>query len=422
MIFKPADILLPQNCEMEKWAVIACDQFTSQPEYWERVRGFVGEEPSTLHMIYPEAELSCFSKEKISKINEKMREYEPLLEEYKEAYVYVERTLLDGRVRKGVVGMIDLEAYDYSRNSQSLIRATERTVLERIPPRMEVRKNASLELSHVLLLCDDEKKQLIESVSERKEELPVLYDFELMEQGGHVKGWLLQGEEVLAFSKRLDTYMKDKDEACASAGVSPLYFAVGDGNHSLASAKANYERIKEEVQEDSQDNNSTKSLARYALVELGNIHEESLEFEPIHRLVKVDDKEHLLKQIEQKICQKNNMQSDDISHTVAWYTKEDSGNLFLDPEKGSLAVGILQEFLDQYLEVYGGEIDYIHGEGTLKELISEENTIGFVVPTIGKEELFMGVAKDGVLPRKTFSMGHAEEKRYYIETRKIVGE
>lgn len=412
MIFKPADILLPENCEMEKWAVIACDQFTSQPEYWKRVREFVGEEPSTLHLIYPEAELADFSKEKITKINEKMRQYESFLKEYREAYIYVERTLLDGRVRKGIVGMIDLEAYDFSRESQSLIRATERTVLERIPPRMEVREDANLELSHVLLLCDDEKKQLIESVSEKKETLPVLYDFELMEQGGHVKGWLLQGEGVLEFSKKLDEYMKEKEKICA-AGVSPLYFAVGDGNHSLASAKTNYERIKE---------NGENPLARYALVELGNIHEDSLVFEPIHRLVKVKDKEHLLEQMKQIICQKNQTQATDSSHTVIWYTKEGSGNLFLDPAKGTLAVGILQDFLDHYLETHGGEIDYIHGEDTLKELICEENTIGFVVPTIGKEELFKGVAKDGVLPRKTFSMGHAEEKRYYIETRRIVGE
>lgn len=414
MIFKSTNMLLPQTIEMKKWAVIACDQFTSQPEYWQRVKSFVGENPSTFHMIYPEAELSSFSRKRIMEINQKMNQYKSILTEYPDSYIYVERTLLDGRIRRGVIGVIDLEAYDYSNDSTSLIRATEQTVIERIPPRLEVRKRACLELSHVLLLCDDEKKQLIEKVSEQKKTLALLYDFDLMECGGHVKGWLLQGKEAEKFSVRLNDYMAGKREKCLTEGISPLYFAVGDGNHSLATAKANYEQIKLE-------NGGSKSeeLARYALVELENIHDESLVFEPIHRLVKTKDVNHLLKKLQIDLCMHNENPCESDSRKIEWYTENENGTFILNSKESSLSVEILQDFLDKYLKTYGGEIDYIHGESSLKNLICGKEMIGFVVPTIKKSDLFMVVAQEGALPRKTFSMGHAEEKRYYIETRMI---
>ncbi|MBQ5672966.1 MAG: DUF1015 family protein, partial [Phascolarctobacterium sp.] len=209
--FAPANILLPKNVAFEKWAVIACDQFTSQPEYWQRVRENVGEEVSTLNLVFPEAELNVDRVERIKNINENMVKYlaADLFAEYQDAYIYVERTLKNGVVRKGIVGVIDLEQYDYNADSKSAIRATEQTVLERIPPRVEIRRNASMELPHVLLLCDDEKECIIEPLAAKKAELPLVYDFDLMEGGGHISGWLLQGEAVAAVNEAIVAYEAD---------------------------------------------------------------------------------------------------------------------------------------------------------------------------------------------------------------------
>lgn len=417
MIFRPAEILLPQDVEMEKWAVIACDQFTSQPSYWEEVRTLVGDAPSTLSMIYPEAELSSFESDRISKINAAMKALRSKLKEYPQALIYVERTMADGKLRKGIIGAIDLECYEYSWESDAKIRATERTVMERIPPRVEIRKDADLELQHVLLLCDDERGTLIEPLKDEKDDFTLLYDFSLMQGGGQIKGWLLSDSKKEAFMKRMDQYLKDVKEKYDSLEISPIYFAVGDGNHSLAAAKANYEALKE--------SGKTKEellFARYALVELGNIHEQSLEFEAIHRLVKVEDVIALMEELKEEIGAFPDpllTPEENERYTIRCFTKEGEKKLCLDPKKGALAVGILQEFLDKYLETHGGEIDYIHGEETLKELITTKNQVGFLLPAFAKEALFLEVAKKGSLPRKTFSMGHAEEKRYYLEARQI---
>ncbi len=410
-IFSVSNMLLPEVESMEKWSVIACDQFTSQPEYWTRVREFVGNEPSTLQIILPEAELSENNSERIEAINATMKKYvdSGVFKEYQQSFVYVERTLVNGELRKGIVGMVDLDEYDYSPDAVSAIRATEQTVVDRIPPRMEIRRNASLELPHILLLCDDERKQIIETAQEMKQQLPMVYDFELMESGGHISGWLLQGEYAQIIMDKLAMYMQETDEKYAQIGKKPMYFAVGDGNHSLATAKACYEELKaNHPQED-----LSMHPARFALVELGNIHEESLVFEPIHRIVKGTDVELLMRELEQQIGGAE-------GYPITWFSGNQSGTIMLNKELGELPVGILQGFLDKYLSEHAGECDYIHGEDAVEELARKPETVGFLLPAMGKGQLFKGIIADGVLPRKTFSMGHAQEKRYYLEARKIV--
>lgn len=409
-IFKSADILLPQNVEMEKWAVIACDQFTSDPEYWQRVRNTAGDAPSTIHMILPEAELGSADEAQLVRcINASMEKYlaEDVFKNYPNCYVYVERTLANGSVRPGLLGMVDLEAYDYRPGSESLVRATEKTVLERIPPRQRVRKDAAVELPHVLMLCDDNDMQLIEPLSALTASLPQLYDFELMEQGGHIKGWLVQGDVAKAFEERFETLSNGISKKYEDLDGAPVLLAVGDGNHSLATAKSCYEALKAAYPGEDLSNHP----ARYSLVELQNIHDASLEFSPIHRILTKVDGKKLLKDLN-SICAEG-------GYTVDWVMGDQKGSICLDQNRGELAVAVLQEFLDQWMAENQGEIDYIHGDDEVFALAQQQNAIGFLLPSMEKHQLFRGVISKGVLPRKTFSMGHAREKRYYLEGRKI---
>ena len=410
-VFETAKILVPKNVDMEKWAVIACDQFTSQPEYWERVEETVGEAPSTLKLIFPEAKLGEESSELVSDIRNTMEAYmnEQVFEEHPDAFIYVERTLLDGSVRKGIVGAINLEEYDYSPHSQSAIRAKKKTVVERIPPRKIIRENAMLELPHILLFSDDEKDIMCGYLESVKEELPLLYSFDLMEEGGHIEGRLVSGEKVSTFLGKLEAYLDFIQYKYANSKKTPMMFAVADGNHSLATAKACFEDIRLK--------NPGKDLkdhpARFALVEMVNIHDEAQKFEPIHRIVKNVDVNALLGALILDSCAED-------GYPIKWYSGEKHGTIYLDPERGQLPIGILQNFLDEYLSVHLGVIDYIHGEDVVKNLAKEPNAIGFALPVIEKDKFFKGIIEDGVLPRKTFSTGHAQEKRYYLEARKIV--
>ena len=419
--FKSADILLPVNLT-QSWPVIACDQFTSQPQYWEKVWENVGTNPSTLHIILPEIELNGEYESRISQINQTMEKYlqDGIFKEYTNAFVYVERTLVNGKVRKGVIGAVDLEDYDYSADATSNIRATEKTVVERIPPRKKIRQNAPIELPHILLLCDDAKKLLIESVTAVKDQLPLLYDFDLMENGGHITGWLLQGEAAAAFEQQMAAYVERTQAKYSSLGKEPMLFAVGDGNHSLATAKACYEALKEKCGAEAVSDHPS----RYALVELENIHDEAQEFEAIHRILTGVEPKELLEALQKECCVAAPKESEAAVETIGipinWYSKEEHSTVYLDPAKGQLAVGILQNFLDAYLEGTEGEIDYIHGDDALQALAEKDNAIGFLLPAMEKGQLFPGIIMDGVLPRKTFSMGHAQEKRYYMEARKII--
>ena len=412
-LFEPADLLIPNVEEMEKWSVIACDQFTSQPEYWERVEKTVGDAPSSLKLIFPEAKLGEESGEMVSKIRETMESYlsEGVFKEYKNAYIYVERTLTDGSIRKGVMGAINLDEYDYSPHSMSGIRATEKTVVERIPPRKIIRENAILELPHILLFADDENDYMCGYLESVKEELPLLYEFDLMEDGGHIVGRLVEGEHLDAFTTQMEAYGDFIVSKYENSSKIPMIFAVADGNHSLATAKACYEDLKLK--------NPGEVLsahpARYALVEVVNIHDKAQKFEPIHRIVKNVDVQTMLGALILESCATE-------GYPVKWYSGEKEGIIYLDPSKGQLPIGILQNFLDEYLSVHLGVIDYIHGEDVLKTLAKEPNSIGFELSAIEKEKFFKGIIEDGVLPRKTFSTGHAQEKRYYLEARKIVTE
>ena len=408
--FKPADILIPQVEDMSKWAVIACDQFSSNPAYWERVRATAGDAPSTINLILPEAELGTPQEEAhLAVINATMAQYqtENVFKTYERSFVYVERTLESGAIRKGLVGMVDLDAYDYSVGSVSAIRATEKTVVERIPPRMRVRRNAPIELPHILMLCDDHEKVLIEPIEAVKSQLPLLYDCDLMEEGGHISGWLVQGEAVDAFEARLEAYTAAVGEKYTGLPGVPMVFAVGDGNHSLATAKACYEELKAA----NPGVDLSAHPARYALVELENIHDEAQVFEPIHRVLVKTDPKKLLRDLE-SVCAEGGF-------PVTWYVGRESGVIYLDRARSQLAVGALQSFLDAWMKDNEAEIDYIHGDEDTRQLAEQDGAIGFLLPAMEKSQLFRGVIADGILPRKTFSMGHAREKRYYLEGRTI---
>ena len=405
-IFKSADILLPRTDRMESWAVIAVDQFVSQPEYWEKVKHLAGNHPSTLHLVLPEAWLQEDDAAAIARINATMERYlqQEIFTCYPGAYIYVERTLQNGHIRQGIVGALDLENYDYRPGSTTSIRATEQTVPERIPPRVQIRKDAPLELPHVLLLCDDSEQKLIETAAKRKDQLPCLYDFDLMADGGRIRGYLLTGSDADGMDQALAAY---EAAARAKLGKNAVIYAIGDGNHSIAAAKACYENLKKE----NPDKDLSSHPARYALCELENIHHAAQSFEPIHRLVKNTDPEQLLAALQPFTCEGG--------QPVAWIAGEKSGTVYLDCSDGQLPVGVLQHFLDAYKKDAPQDVDYIHGEGDLQELSAAENTIGFLLPAIDKASFFAGIVAGGTLPRKTFSMGHAREKRYYLEARKI---
>lgn len=415
--FKEADILLPKKeLDMEKWSVIACDQFTSEPEYWEEVKKFVGDSPSTLDMILPEVYLEQGNREeRLKNIEASMNTYlrEKVFTEYKDAMIYVERTDSVGNVRAGIVGKIDLEQYDYSKESTSFIRATEATVAERIPARVEIRSNAVVELPHVMLLVDDAEKHVIEPCEQEKEYLSLLYDFDLMMGGGHLCGYLLGKEEKERIEKAL-SFLADPKCFSDKYHVKDrpvLLFAVGDGNHSLAAAKAYYEQLKAA----NPDEDLSEHPARYALVELVNLHSPALQFEAIHRIVTDVDVEDLLSKLDAALHIKKEGEGQTF-YTIYNGKKE---KCIINCPTSKLTVGSLQKFLDEYLAQNGGKIDYIHGEEVVESLAKEKDSIGFILPDMGKEELFPTVIHDGALPRKTFSMGHAQDKRYYTECRKI---
>ena len=415
--FKRGNILLPKNTDMTKWSVVACDQYTSEPEYWADVEKIVGENPSTLKLTLPEIYLEEENiQERINNINENMKELmeENFFNEYKDSMIYLQRTQKDGKIREGLMGIVDLEGYNYEVGSQTPIRATEKTVIERIPPRVKIRQNATLELPHIMILIDDDKKDIIESLKTKVNENDVVYDFDLMKDGGHIKGYLLNNSTMDEIDKKLelladeDSFEKKYD--VKNKGV--LLFAMGDGNHSLATAKACYENLKKTMSEEEYLNNP----ARYALVELVNLHSDALEFEAINRVVFDTNPENLIKKLKEYyiINKEGNGEKFEI------ITKDIDEIWYIENPKSNISVGSIQIFLDEYLKENAGKIDYIHGEGVTKELTSKnDNNVGFIFDAMPKSELFKTVILDGSLPRKTFSMGHSYDKRYYLEARKI---
>lgn len=413
--FTTADILLPKLSPdmMSKWAVVACDQYTSEPEYWKKTAEIVGNAPSALNLILPEVYLEApDAKSRISDINAAMLKYlsDGIFEEYKDSLILTVRTQADGKVRTGLVGAIDLEKYDYTKGSTSEVRATEATVASRIPPRVEIRRDAALELPHIMILIDDVRKTVIEPLEARLDTLRKVYDFELMQGGGHLAGYVVNGEDAKAVFAALDA-LADKNGFNSRYGLSGeevLLYAMGDGNHSLATAKACYEEKKASGSADAK-------LARYALAEVVNLHSEALEFEAIHRVIVDVDAADLMTEMTEALGLVKGAEGQ--CFTVVLNGEETQYTI--TKESANLTVGSLQNFLDEYLSRNKGNIDYIHGDDVVKSLCEAENSIGFLLPSMTKAELFPTVIKDGALPRKTFSMGHAHDKRFYCEARKI---
>lgn len=394
--FLPANILLPKS-NFEKWAVVACDQYTSEPEYWKEVEKTVGNEPSALNLILPEVYLSADNSNRIEKINRTMTDYleNGVFREIENTFIYLEREVTGGKIRKGVVGLIDLENYSYEKGSKALIRATEATVLERIPPRVLIRKDAKLEMPHVMLLIDDPKCTVIEPLEEKINGFEKLYDFDLMQQSGHIKGYSVDDETAEQIQNALSALVENTEDK--------LLFAVGDGNHSLATAKECYNLNKTEN-------------SRYALVEIVNIHDTSLEFEPIYRVVFGVEPEKFIENFVTALGGEY-FGMDAQKFTCVYGSKRKE--ISVKPT-GKLAVATLQTYLDEYLKQNKNvSIDYIHGEDVVYSLCKAENTVGFIFEGMQKSELFDAIKQDGSLPRKTFSMGHAADKRFYIEARKL---
>ena len=417
LVFSPADILLPQNCDLTKWSVVACDQYTSQPEYWQRVEETVGSAPSTLRLILPE---SCLDGPNVDTdivdVNNTMARYllENRFQLLPNTMIYVERRLSSGRVRRGLVGKVDLELYNYEADEQAQVRATEGTVLSRIPPRVAVRKNAPLELPHAMLLMDDPENMLMNYLSGCHWEMEQVYDFDLMENGGHITGWKL-GEDELATVAGLLRQITDPEVFRHRYGsrCGAMTLAVGDGNHSLATAKECYERQKRLTP----PGQWAALPARYALVELTNLHDESLIFEPVHRVLFDVDPAQVLGAL--VAAYPGAYYGEGKGHCLRYVHAGGTGSVTIPNPTAHLEVGTLQTFLDQYLQQRSGRIDYIHGDDVAAELGRQKGNLAFLLPTLRKEELFPTVVQDGALPRKTFSMGDANDKRFYLEARRI---
>ena len=410
----PADILLPDFNKVDgtRWAVIACDQYTSEPKYWEDVQNFVGNEPSTLSLILPEVYLSK-SNELVPKINASMEKYlKEVLIAHKNSMIYTERVQKDGMVKHGLVAMVDLEEYDFSVGSKSLIRATEGTVLERIPPRVQVRKDAPVELPHIMLLIDDDNKTVVEPIAEKKSSFKKIYDFTLMQGGGSVSGYQVDGAEFDGINSALSLLISDENaKRLYGNAPSKLLFAVGDGNHSLATARTCYLQVKEVLKE-----KALTHPSRYALVEVTNLHDNALEFEPIYRVLFGVNENKVISALKDYANRLNGSEKPQTVKVVTASGEEEI--IFSKPEK-QLTVGTLQDFIDGYLKLNDGEVDYIHGEDSVYALSKKAGSVGFIFSGMKKDQLFKTVLFDGALPRKTFSIGHAYDKRYYIEARKI---
>ena len=411
----PSDILLPDFSKVDgtKWAVVACDQYTSEPAYWHGVKELVGEEPSMLSLILPELWLDK-TEECVPEIHANMQAYEgDVLERHPNTMLYLERTQSNGLVRRGIVGMIDLEHYDYNKGSTSLVRATEGTVLERIPPRLAVRRGAGLESPHVMLLIDDPDCTVIEPIAARADSLPLAYDFELMQKSGHVKAHFVDTIGVGRITRALCALASPEHARKQyRTDAAPLLFAVGDGNHSLATAKAAYEEIKAELGE-----RALNHPARYALVEVVNLHDPALHFEPIYRVLFNVDVDDVLKELQAYSYAQQGLVN---PQKATFLCGKRRGRIYFMNPTEQLVVGTLQAFIDLYLAKHPeAHVDYIHGKEAVQTLSAADRTIGFLFSGMEKSELFPTVMKDGALPRKTFSMGAAADKRFYLECRKI---
>ena len=413
-VFSKARIVLPEKgTDMSKWSVVACDQYTSEPEYWREVADYVGGSPSMLNIVLPEIFLEDEDvAERIEKICATMNEYvqNGVVAENPPAYIYTERTQADGAVRKGIIGKIDLEHYDYSKGSKSAVRATEGTILERIPPRVKVRENALLESPHIMILIDDDERNIIEPLSKEKENFEKAYDFELMQGSGSLKGYFIPddvAERIDACLDKISDLERFNAKYCVNE-ESALVYAMGDGNHSLATAKAHWEKLKADGAD------IETHPARYALAEIVNLHDEALVFEPIHRVLFDVDTEKF-----QKFLAGNGVAESGDGQAFEIIFGGVKKTMYVTNPTANIAVGSVQNLIDEYLKSNSGTVDYIHGDDVVEEFAKKDGNVGMLFDVMDKSELFKTVILDGALPRKTFSMGHAHDKRFYTECRKI---
>ena len=425
-------VLLPKtNIDYSKWAVIACDQFTSEPEYWQEVEHIVGESPSTYHIILPEVYLGNSEEEsRVKSTQDSMEKYlKSATFRQVNDFIYVLRTI-HGKTRRGLMVCLDLEHYDYHQGSQTIIRATEGTILDRLPPRIRIREDAPLECPHILVLFDDPNDTVFGPLDEQLMTFEEVYNFELMLGSGHLRGLVLKDEDCKEHITQSLQDLVDPDTFAEKYNLipgafSPLLFAMGDGNHSLATAKAIWEKIKPTV--------GMNHPARYALVEIENIHDPALTFEPIHRLL-FDVEKDLIEEMRAywqeklivkemdsiEVMQKIVDEADEPWHQIGLISSDGVKLIEIRKPVDNLPVGTLQKFLDHYLsETNSVKIDYVHGTDVLIEKGQIPENAGFYLPGIDKSELFKTVILEGALPRKTFSMGEAREKRFYVECRRI---
>lgn len=422
------EILLPKNIDLSTWSVIACDQYTQDKDYWKNVEEKAENKPSTLNLILPEVYLGSPDKaDRIKKIRQSMKEYldTGVFADAKKCFIYLERKTAFGRTRKGLVAQIDLETYEWKPFSKANIRATEATIVERIPPRMEIRKGATLELPHIMLLVND-KDDLLVGANKPTDGRAPIYDGDLMANGGHITGWALESKADIEGVEKALNLIAEKN---ASPDGSTFLFAVGDGNHSLATAKAVWDEYKKEHPEDKD------SPVRYALIEIVNIYDTGLTFEPIHRVIFNIDNEALIKKLAEKL--NGNIKAIDDADKVIKAVKDSwanfgffyldsegkQKNVLLETKIKELAVARLQPEIDAFLkelpDLSKAEIDYIHGTDEVLKLGSKENSLGILLPPIAKDSFFETINGRGPLPRKSFSMGEADEKRFYLECRRL---
>ena len=399
-IFAPADILLPEGIELSNWSVIACDQFSSELDYWERVRKNVDEKPSTLNMILPEAYLGNIDEEReIRKISTAMERClkQGLFREIRDSFVYIERTLSGGGVRRGLVGAVDLEEYSFS-GGKAPILASEGTVLDRLPARIRIRRAAQLELPHIIAFIDDKNNTVIEPLSKKADSLPLLYDFELMEGGGHIKGMRVSGCDADDVASALYALYEKNG----------TLLVMGDGNHSLAAAKVYWDELKQHL---SVAERKTHPAGK-ALVEINNVYDPAINFEAIHRaLFDVDPAEFTRKLTDAMPAGRD--------YELRWVSRGQSGVIGISAECIGDMLTALQTFIDSYVNSAGCGVDYIHDADAVIRIAQNERSLGLLLPAMDKSELFATVLGSGVFPKKSFSVGHAKDKRYYLECRMI---
>lgn len=415
-IFSSARMLLPASQDMHRWSVVACDQFSSQIEYWDKLEELCKGVPSTLHLMLPEAYLDkCNQFVQAEKINAKMEEYlaSGVFEETEECYIYVERRLSSSCVRRGIMGVLDLEEYDYSASSSSPIRATEGTVEDRLPPRVRVREGACLEMPHIMVFIDDASDRVLKSLEEKKRSLPKLYDFALNAGGGAICGYKVSGENAAELEKAIDALSDGESLRAKYGDKAPAIFAMGDGNHSLATAKKCWEKIKETLSPEEQENHP----ARFGLVEIVNIHDEAISFEPIHKVVFETCAENFAE--EAAAWWQGKESPGEKSHIIRIITENEEKEIALSGFTIGQLIGSAEEFCQSYMSRHGGKIDYIHNDDTAMAMGKRSGCACILLPRMEKSELFPSIIEGGPFPKKSFSIGHAEDKRYYLECRKI---